>query len=162
MLPKDYPDLDFTKMKIMLLEGSDRTLAAMSAKSSEKSKKYLENLGVEVWTGALVENYDGKTVVLKDGKTIPTSLVIWAAGIKGNIPQGLEHTVLMRGNRLKVDRYNRVEGSEDIYALGDVAFMETPLYPQGHPQVANVAVTQADNLAKKSDCQIAKKAYKSI
>lgn len=161
VLPKDYPDLDFTTMKIMLLEGSDRTLAAMSAKSSEKSKKYLEDLGVEVLTGALVEKYDGKTVALTDGRTIPTSLVIWAAGIKGNIPQGLEHTVVMRGNRLKVDRYNRVEGSDNIFALGDVAFMETPLYPQGHPQVANVAVTQAENLAKNLVATLQKKSLNS-
>ncbi|MCU0375298.1 MAG: NAD(P)/FAD-dependent oxidoreductase [Chitinophagaceae bacterium] len=147
VLPKDYPDLDFSRMKIMLLEGSDRTLAAMSAKSSEKSRKYLENLGVEVMTNALVERYDGKNVTLTDGRNIPASLVVWAAGIKGNIPNGIENAVVMRGNRLKVDRYNRVEGTNNIFALGDVAYMETQLYPNGHPQVANVAVTQAENLA---------------
>lgn len=162
VLPKDYPDLDFSRMKIMLLEGSDRTLAAMSAKSSEKSRKYLEDLGVEVLTHALVDKYDGKNVTLTDGRSIPSSLVVWAAGIKGNIPSGLENALIMRGNRLKVDRYNRVEGTSNIYALGDVAFMETPLYPQGHPQVANVAVSQAENLANNligSQKQLPEKPY---
>jgi NADH dehydrogenase len=147
-LPKDYPDLDFTKMDIILLEGSDRTLANMSEKSSVQSQSYLEKLGVKVKTGAFVKTYNGSQIEMTDGTFIETSTVVWAAGITGNIPKGIDSTLVVRGNRIQVDRYNRVGGMEGIYALGDVASMITPLYPQGHPQVANVAVSQGDMLAK--------------
>ena len=148
VLPKDFPDLDFSNMQILLLEGSGKTLSTMSEKSSTQSCEYLKKLGVNVMTNALVKDYDGHKVTLVDGRTIDTATVIWAAGIKGNVPEGLDPSLIVRGNRVTVDRFNRVGGVEDFYALGDVAIMITPLYPQGHPQVANVAVSQADNLAK--------------
>lgn len=147
VLPKDYPEIDFSNMKILLLEGTGKTLAAMSEDSSEKSKLYLQKLGVDVRTNTLMENYDGKTIRLKDGGTIETSLVIWAAGIKGNVPVGIDASLVVRGNRIRVNRFNQIEGMQHVYALGDVAMMETPLYPNGHPQVANVAINQAANLA---------------
>ena len=147
VLPKDYPEIDFKRMNIFLLEGGDRTLATMSQKSSDDTCKYLRKLGVTIMTNSLVKDYDGKQVFLADGKTIPTNTVIWAAGIRGNVPEGIDKSLVVRGNRIKVDRYNRVQGFENVYALGDLAYMETTLYPQGHPQVASVAIKQADNLA---------------
>jgi len=147
VLPKDYPELDFTKMNIYLLEGTGKTLASMSQKSSEKSQQYLEKLGVNVLTATLVKNYDGKNVELQDGNRIPAATVIWAAGIKGNIPNGIDHSLIARGNRIKVDRYCKVQGLQNIYALGDLAYMETPGYPHAHPQVAPAAIQQADMLA---------------
>ena len=147
MLPKDYPEIDFARMNIFLLEGGDRTLATMSQKSSDDTCKYLRKLGVTIMTNSLVKDFDGKQVFLADGKTIATNTVIWAAGIRGNVPEGVDKSLVVRGNRIKVDRYNRVQGFENIYALGDLAYMETPQYPQGHPQVASVAIKQADNLA---------------
>ena len=138
VLPKDYPELDFSKMIIYLLEGTSKTLGAMSEKSSIQSKKYLETLGVTVMTGAHVKDYDGKNVLLQDGSSIPSGTVIWAAGIKGNIPVGVDNRLIVRGNRIKVDRYNKVLGSENIYTLGDLASMETPIYPNGHPQLADL------------------------
>lgn len=147
VLPKDYPELDFTRMNIYLLEGGGRTLASMSEKSSEQSAKYLERLGVTVMTGAMVKDYDGKSVTLADGKKILSRTVIWAAGIKGNIPDGISKDLITRGNRLKTDRYCRIQGSSNIYAIGDLAYMETPKYPQGHPQVAPVAMRMAEMLA---------------
>lgn len=146
VLPKDYPEIDFSKMKIYLLEGTDRTLAAMSGKSSEDSKRYLEKLGVIVETNSLLKEYDGKTAILQDGRRIETSLVIWAAGIKGNVPAGIDKELLARGNRIKVDRKCRVLGFENVFAIGDVAYMEEPAWPGGHPQVAPVAIQQADML----------------
>lgn len=146
VLPKDYPEIDFSKMKIYLLEGTDRTLAAMSGKSSEYSKRYLEKLGVIVETNSLLKEYDGKTAILQDGRKIETSLVIWAAGIKGNVPAGIDKELLARGNRIKVDRKCRVLGFENVFAIGDVAYMEEPAWPGGHPQVAPVAIQQADML----------------
>ncbi|MEO6453753.1 MAG: NAD(P)/FAD-dependent oxidoreductase [Ginsengibacter sp.] len=148
VLPKDYPELDFSKMKIYLLEGSPKTLGAMSEKSSEDSSGYLKKLGVTVMKNTIVKSYDGKTVTMQNGDTIETSMVIWAAGIKGNIPDGISKELTVKGNRLKVDRMNKVPGFENIYAVGDVAYMETEKYPHGHPQVASVAIQQGDRLAK--------------
>ena len=147
VLPKDYPELDFSKMNFYLLEGTGKTLAAMSAKSSEQSQQYLKHLGVTVLTNTFLKEYDGQTAILQDGKTINTSLIIWAAGIKGNIPLGISKELIARGNRIKVDRHCRVHGFEHVYAIGDVAYMEEPSWPNGHPQVAPVATQQADMLA---------------
>ncbi len=148
ILPKDYPEIDFSKMKIYLLEGSPETLASMSDQSSIDSKKYLEKLGVTVITNARVQNYDGNMVTFENMQPIGSRLVIWAAGIKGNIPAGIDPSLIVRGNRVKTDRYNKVIGSENVYAIGDVAYMETPKYVHGHPQVASVSIQQGSTLAK--------------
>ena len=147
VLPKDYPELDFSKMKIILLEGTSKTLASMSEKSSQQSQQYLEDLKVEVRTNSILNSYDGKTAVLKDGTSIETALVIWAAGIKGNVLPGIEPTIIAKGNRIKVNRHCLVNGFENVYAIGDVAFMDSDTaYPNGHPQVAPVAIQHADML----------------
>ena len=147
VLPKDYPELDFSRMKIYLLEGSPKTLGAMSERSSDDSCTYLKKLGVIVRTNTVVKDYDGKTVILQNGETIESAMVIWAAGIKGNVPAGINKELVVRGNRIKVDRMNRILGFHKIYAIGDVAYMETPKYPHGHPQVASVAIQQGKLLA---------------
>lgn len=148
VLPKDYPDMDFSDLKIYLVEGSPHTLGPMSKASQQKSQQYLEALGVQVWVNAAVEKYDGHTVQLKDGRTITTRNLIWAAGVKGNMPDGFNANIIQRGNRLKVNRYNQIEGFENVFALGDIALMVTPKYPNGHPQLANVAINQAKNLGR--------------
>ena len=146
-LPKDYPELDFKKLQVYLLEGSGKVLGNMSEKSSIDSRKYLERLGVTVMTNTILKDYDGKTAVLENGQAIESAMVIWAAGIKGNVPEGIDKSLIARGNRLKVDRHCLLNGSDDIYAIGDVAYMEEPAWPHGHPQVAPVAMQQADMLA---------------
>ena len=152
ILPKEYPELDFSKMNIYLLEGSPKTLGAMSEKSSDDSCKYLKKLGVTVMTNTLVKDYDGRDVLLNNGNKIPARTVIWAAGIKGNVPEGIDARLIVRGNRIKTDRHCKVDGYNNIYAIGDLAYMETPKFPNGHPQVAPVAMQQAallaDNLVK--------------
>jgi NADH dehydrogenase len=148
VLPKDYPEIDFNNMNIYLLEGGERTLGVMSQKSSDDSSHYLTKLGVTVRTKTVVKDYDGEQVFLADGTTIPTNTVIWAAGIRGNVPEGIDPALVVRGNRIKVDRHSRVEGSENVYVLGDLAYMETPKWPKGHPQVASVAIAQADVLTQ--------------
>lgn len=148
VLPKEYPELDFSKMHIWLLEGSGKTLSTMSEQSSARSLRYLEKLGVKVKTNTLVKDYDGKTVILADSQEpIPSATVIWAAGIKGNIPEGIDKDMIAKGNRIKTDRYCRVLGQSNIYAIGDLACMETTDYPQGHPMVAPVAMQMADLVA---------------
>ena len=148
VLPKDYPELDFSKMNIYLLEGGPKTLGAMSQRSSEDSYKYLSRLGVKVMTSTIVNNFDGNNVQLKDGSSIPAKTVIWAAGVTGALPPGLDKTLMVRGNRLIVDRYSRLKDSTNIYVIGDLAYMETPKYPKGHPQLAATAIQQGTVLAK--------------
>ncbi|HLO38681.1 MAG TPA: NAD(P)/FAD-dependent oxidoreductase [Lacibacter sp.] len=147
VLPKDYPELDFSMMNIYLLEGTGKTLAAMSEQSSAHSLNYLKRLGVTVMTNSLLQDYDGKNVTLKDGTSIPSALVIWAAGIKGNIPAGIDPSLIARGNRIKVDEFNFVQGLNNVFAIGDIAYMEEEHFPNGHPQVAPVAIQQATLLA---------------
>lgn len=147
VLPKEYPELDFKKMDIYLLEGTDRVLGGMSNASSQKSKKYLETMGVIVNTNTIVKEYDGKQVLLQNGNIIPAALVIWAAGVTGNLLEGIDKMLIVRGNRIKVDQCNKVVNADNIFAVGDIAYMETPTYPKGHPQLASVAIDQAKNLA---------------
>jgi len=148
VLPKEYPELDFSKMNIYLLEGLKMTLAAMSETSSVRSCKYLRRLGVIVRTETLVDDYDGEDVKLNNGDKIPSATVIWAAGIKGNVPAGIMSELIAVGNRINVNRQCQVESYHNIYAIGDLAYMETPKYPGAHPQVAPVAMQQAAMLAE--------------
>lgn len=135
-------------MKIALFQGSPMLLPGMSSKSSEKSRKYLRKLGVEVSLNSYAVDYDGKVLRFADGNQYSSRNVIWAAGVSavavGGITSGLETA----GNRLLVDRHNKVEGYDDIYAIGDFCLMKTRQYPLGHPQVAQVALQQARILAK--------------
>jgi NADH:ubiquinone reductase (H+-translocating) len=147
VLPKDYPGVDFSRLTIYLLEGSPNTLNAMSEPSKIKSRQYLEELGVKVRTGTVVEDYDGNTVTLKGGETIAARNLIWAAGVIANLLPGIPPTSIVRGNRLKTNRYGEVDGLDGVYAIGDIAWMATPKYPNGHPQLANVALSQAANLS---------------
>jgi len=148
VLPKDYPELDFSKMNIFLLEASPRTLNVMSEVSAGKSRAYLEKMGVIVKTGTQVKDYDGKNVLLADGSSIRANNLIWAAGVTGNKIEGFKPESFARGNRLKVDRYNKVEGYANVYALGDIACMIEEKYPNGHPQVAQPAIQQGLNLGQ--------------
>ena len=148
VLPKDYPGIDFSKFKIILIEGSKNTLNNMSNKAKLASQKYLQEMGITLLTESFVQNYDGSVLTLKDGRTISTKTVIWAAGVTANTIQGLPEELYTFGRRIKVDRLNRVHNSSSMFAVGDIAYMETKLYPKGHPQVANVAINQAKNLAR--------------
>jgi NADH:ubiquinone reductase (H+-translocating) len=147
-LYKDFPELDFTKMNIYLFEGSAKTLEMFQPKSSERSMIYLQKLGVTLKTNTKVVSYDGDNLVTGTGEIIPTKIVVWAAGIKGNVPQGFDNTLLARGNRIKVDSMCRVQGHSNVYAIGDVAYMQEGAYQNGHPQVAPVAMQMADMLAQ--------------
>jgi len=148
VLPKDYPRIDFSKFKISLIEGSKHTLNNMSEHAKISSEKYLRELGINLIVETFVKNYDGEILTLSSGETIKTKSVIWAAGVTTNLIEGLPEESKTFGNRYKVDRTNKIEGLNNVYAIGDVCYMETPLYPKGHPQVANVAINQAKVLSK--------------
>jgi NADH dehydrogenase len=148
ILPKDYPEIDFSKMNIHLIEAGTKLLNGMSDVSSAKATAYLGKLGVKVRTNAQVSDYDGKIVSIHDGTTIRTGTLVWAAGITGNRISGIPDNVYKGGNRIKVDRYNRVEGFENLFAIGDIASMSEPDFQSGHPQMAQPAIQQATLLAK--------------
>lgn len=147
ILPRDYPHMNFDDLKIVLISSTDMPLNVMSEEAQVKSEQYLKELGVHLMSDEFVTDYDGDKVSMKSGKTIASNNVIWAAGVTGNIIDGLNPGVIVR-NRYKTDRYNRVQGYDNIFAIGDIAHMETPKYPDAHPQVANVAINQGKNLAK--------------
>ncbi|KFF08800.1 NAD(P)/FAD-dependent oxidoreductase [Chryseobacterium luteum] len=147
ILPRDYPYMNFNQLKIILVSSTEKPLAVMSSEAQEQSEKYLKDLGVTFLSGEVVTDYDGNKVYMKSGKDIPSNNVIWAAGVTGNVVGGFPAEKLIK-NRYIVDRFNKIKGYNNIYAVGDIAYMETPKYPQGHPQVANVAINQAKNLGR--------------
>ncbi len=147
VLPKDYPRIDFSKLRIILIEGTKNTLNNMSDGAKKASQKYLQKMGVEILTETLVKNYDGNNLLLDNGKTIKTKTLIWTAGVAACTIPGIPQSWISSGNRILVDRINKVPESDNIFVLGDMALMKTPKYPKGHPQLANVAINQAKNLA---------------
>ena len=147
ILPKDYPDIDFTHFKINLIEGSKDTLNSMSILAKTTSKKCLQKMGVNIITETFVKRYDGNLLELNNGNILKSKTVIWAAGVIGNTIKGLPDNAQVVGNRIKVNRTNLVDGTQNIFAIGDIALMKTPKYQKGHPQLANVAINQAKNLA---------------
>jgi len=148
VLPKDYPDLNFDQMQITLIEANPHLLHGMKPKSGERAKEYLEKMGITVLLNHRLTSYDGREVELENGKKLQSENLIWAAGVTGQLPEGISNNAITRGNRLIVNRYNQVSGFDDIFAIGDIALMSTEKYPNGHPQVAQVALQQATCLAK--------------
>lgn len=148
VLKNDYAELDIRKVNIYLIEGSPELLGPMSPQAQRKSQEFLEEMGVIVMTNARVKSYNGKAIELLDGKVIPSATVIWSAGVKGVVLDGLNPADLARGNRLKVNAINKVDGYKNIYAIGDVAAVITEETPNGHPGVAPVAIQQGTLLAK--------------
>jgi NADH dehydrogenase len=146
VFPKDYPELNFNNMKVVLIEAGPSLLASMSEPAKNKAKSYLEKLGVEVMVNTQVLDYDGQQVTLKNHPTIATHTLLWAAGIVPNRIQGIWESQMQSNGRLIVDGYNRLHESENIFALGDLCISLTDEYPRGHPQVAQVALQQAENL----------------
>lgn len=148
ILPKDFHRIDFSKLRIILIEGSGYTLNSMSDKSKKVSQSNLQKLGIDIVLNTNVVSYDGEFLKTNNGKIIPTKTVIWAAGVSANTIEGLPEGVLAKGNRLKVDRINKLDSTENIFVIGDMSLMQTPKYPNGHPQLANIAINQGKNLAE--------------
>ena len=162
VLPEDYPELDMHKMKIMLFEASPRLLSGMSEFASRIARKYLDKLGVEVHTGTPVQNYDGQTLSLPGDVSIDVKTVIWAAGITSTSIDGIDKSAYGRGNRLIVNAHHQIMGYQNIFAIGDNSLMTTIKYPNGYPQVAQVALQQANNLAYNLKQQIRNKPLRAF
>ena len=149
VIPYDYPDMDSSLMHIYLIEAGDRLLAGLSQESSQKAYEFLKSMGVDIQFGKMVTDYRDHKVVMKDGTEIPTRTFLWVSGIRANSMPGIDESHLGRGFRFKVDEYNRIPGVEDVFAIGDQCLQTSDAaYPNGHPQVAQVAIQQAKNLAK--------------
>ncbi len=148
ILPREYKELDCDEIDIHLIQGADCLLKGMSSEASEAAERFLSDIGVQVKLNTRVTGFDGKYVSMKDGSKIRSNKVIWAAGIRANTIEGMPEEVITYGRRIKVNPYNQVEGFSRVYALGDLAYMEEKDFPEGHPQVAQVAIQQAENLAK--------------
>ncbi len=149
ILPKDYPDLDTRRAQINLIQGSDRILPAMSEIASRKAEGFLENLGVNVWKNIRVMDYDGKHVSTNTDTSFESETLVWAAGVKAACIDGLDaKELLCRGGRLRVNQFHQVEGFKEIFAIGDVAQMETEAFPHGHPMMAQPAMQQGENLGE--------------
>lgn len=149
ILPHDYPDLDPSLMNIYLIEAGNRLLAAMSPESSAAVEKYLREMGVNILLNKRVEDYEGHKVLLADGSSISTRTFIWVSGVAAQAVGHLGTEHLGRGRRIRVDTFNRVQGLEDVFSIGDQCIVEgDEAYPGGHPQLAQVAIQQGNNLAK--------------
>ena len=149
ILPKDYPDLDADEMQIHLIEGMGKVLPPMSEHASEKAEKFLKELGVKIHLNTQVKSYDGKIVTTNTDLSLKTSTFIWSAGVTGAPIMGLNTSALMeKANRYKVNNFNQVNGHENIFAIGDIALMQSEEYPRGHPMVAQPAIQQGNHLAK--------------
>jgi len=151
LLSNDYPEIESEAMKIYLIQSADRILPAMSEKASKHALKVLEKLGVEVLLNSIVKDYDGEKILIvtENGeKTLHSNTLVWAAGVKGNIINGIDEKALVTGNRFRVNGYNQIVGLENVFAIGDVAALITDAHPKGYPMVAQVAIQQAQTLAK--------------
>lgn len=149
VLPADYPEMDSSHLNIFLIEAGGRLLSGMSPKSSEAAEQFLRNMGVNVCLHKKVIDYRDHKVILEDGMEIPTRTFIWVSGVKAAPIDNLPSECIGRGGRLKVDAYNRVEGMEDVFAIGDQCIMTADKdYPNGHPQLAQVAIQQGKLLAE--------------
>ena len=149
IIPREYTAIPASEVKITIVEGTGSLLGAMSRNAQSKACEYLGKLGVDVVLNHFLKSYEGHTALLDNGDEIPSGMVIWTAGIVANSFNftGFSPS-LARGGRIKVDSRNLADGSNNIYVVGDMAYMSTDRYPSGHPQLAQVAIQQSINLAR--------------
>lgn len=148
ILKREYPELSQNDITVTLIEGTNRVLRTMSEKSSEKAYDYLRHLMVDVQLEKTMTKYENNIVELSDGRNLYSEVVIWTAGITAESVEGFTKETFGPGNRFIVDEFNKVKDVEDIYAIGDISFLTSPKFQRGYPQLAQVAIQQAANLAK--------------
>ena len=149
ILRKEYPALSGKGVEIILVDGGNVVLAPMSPQSQQDTFEALTKLGVKIKFDYQVKDYVDDTILFTNGERIATKNLIWAAGVTASVFEGLPVESYGRGRRMLVDEYNKLNGTENIYAVGDTCFQTTDThFPNGHPQVAQVAIQQGLNLAK--------------
>lgn len=147
-VPNDYPDLNANRIQIWLVEMEDQLISPMSDHASEKALEYLKGLDVNVMLNTAIKDYVDGEAILSNGMSIPTNILIYAAGVSATAPKGLENATIKRGKRLAVDGKNRVLGYDNIYAIGDIAAMQIDGKDNTHPMLAQPAIQQGKHLAK--------------
>ena len=162
VLPKDYPELDLSKMQIFLVEAGPALLGPMSKASQEDAKRYLDELGVQVRLNTAMKRYENGRAYYSDTEYIPSENMIWAAGVNGAALPGLPESAVTRNKRITVNQWNQVEGETNIFAIGDVANMVTEEMPKGLPMLAPVAQQQAAHLAENIQRLLRKEAPKDF
>lgn len=148
ILNKEYPEIDIDDVRVILIEGTDRFLRTMSERASHDAKVYLGHLMIETRLNCMMKSYENNVLHLSSGEEIYCETLIWTAGITGNKINGISDDSITRGNRYIVDSNCKIKGYDNIYALGDIAYLEDESHPNGYPQVAQVAIQQAKHLAK--------------
>ena len=149
ILRKEYPMLVGKGGNIYLVDGGKAILASMSEQSQKVTYDALTKLGVEIRLNYQVKDYVDDMVLFTNGESISTKSLIWAAGITGKNFEGLPAESYGRGKRMVVDEFNKLQGTQNIYAIGDACIQTTDVhFPNGHPQVAQVAIQQGINVAK--------------
>ena len=148
ILNKEYPEIDIDDVRVILIEGTDRFLRTMSERASHDAKVYLGHLMIETKLNCMMKSYENNVLHLSTGEEIYCETLIWTAGITGNKINGISDDSITRGNRYIVDSNCKIKGYDNIYALGDIAYLEDETHPNGYPQVAQVAIQQAKHLAK--------------
>ena len=149
VLPKDYPDMNETLLQIYLIEAGSRLLSGMAPVSSQKSAEFLREMGINVWLDKKVLDYRDHKVILEDGTQIPTRTFIWVSGVRANAIGNMPSSSIGRGGRIKVNQYNKVDGFDNIFCIGDQCIMNGDKdYPYGHPHLAQVAIQQGSLLAE--------------
>ena len=148
IVPREYPELEKDDIKILIVEGADRVLRTMSEDASRHAREYLGHLMVDVKLNTTMVSYDNNIVKFADGEEVYCETLIWTAGITGVPIGGFDKSVYARGGRFIVDAFNKVKGYDDVFALGDIAYLESPEYPHGYPQLAQVAIQQARCLSE--------------
>ena len=148
ILNKEYPEIDIDDVRVILIEGTDRFLRTMSERASHDAKVYLGHLMIETRLNCMMKSYENNVLHLSTGEEIYCETLIWTAGITGNKINGISDDSITRGNRYIVDSNCKIKGYDNIYALGDIAYLEDESQPNGYPQVAQVAIQQAKHLAK--------------
>src|SRR5690606_15256930 len=135
------------RAQINIVQSWERALHGRSEVAYRKAEEYLEYMGVNMWKATLDTGYDVDIVRTKSDLTFTTATMIWAAGVEGDLIDGLKSSeCLLPGNRLKVNEFLQVGHYENIFAIGDIACMISEDYPRGHPMVAQVAIQQGNNL----------------
>lgn len=149
IVKREYPELQGLKPKIYLVDAGQALLGPMSSVAQQEAKRVLENLSVSITLNVAVKDFVDDTVILGDGTEIKTKTLLWTSGVIARELPGLPAEKFTRGRRVIVDAYNMVEGYANIFAIGDVCYQGTdPKFPNGHPQLAQVAMQQAVLLGK--------------
>ena len=163
ILRKEYPALSGKGVEIILVDGGKVVLPPMSPQSQQDTFEALTKLGVKIKFDYQVKDYVDDTIFFTNGERIATKNLIWAAGVTASVFEGLPAESYGRGRRMLVDEYNKLNGTENIYAVGDTCFQTTDThFPNGHPQVAQVAIQQGLNLAKNFQSLVNGKALKAF